>query len=124
MHNAKVKEVIENETGQFGPYVSIVYQTPEGEIWDRCSAKITERSKLTERICGILNCSFQEIPAEFDTTNLEGHLCQVFVDHVEKNEQTYANVMNVIPFEESGNAERQPQPPLTDDYQAEADIPF
>lgn len=127
MFNAKVKEVVEGGEGQFGPYISIVFQTPEGSIWDRCSAKITEGSNLTKRICSILNTTFQQIPDDFDTDDLVGHVCSVFVDHVQKDEMTYANVDNVIPFEESGNDGRQPQRPLSDDYQVddtEVAIPF
>lgn len=132
--SAQVIEVEEHDEGQFGPYFTLKYMTKHklengenAELWERCSQKLTPQTKLGLRIVAIMNYDgFDAIPAEFDTDDLVGQLCTLMVDHVKKDDRTYANIISVVPFEklDSGNA---PAPSISQPVQAPStidDIPF
>jgi len=124
---AQVIEVEEHEEGQFGPYFTIKYMTKHklkngenAELWERCSQKLTPDTKLGLRIVAIMNCpSFDAIPDEFETDDLVGQLCTLMVDHVKKEDRTYANIIGVVPFEKPA-----PPPPAFEAPETIDDIPF
>ena len=118
---AQVNAVEENEANQYGPNLTIKYTTQHkletgenAELWERCSIKFSSMSKLGNRIINIMNYpNFDSIPIEFETEDMVGQLCTVIVEHVKKDERTYANIVSAVPFEkqDSGNGKPSPPPP-------------
>lgn len=100
---AKVEEVSEfDDHPEWGQRIKIVYTTKESDdgIWDICTLKLSSKSKLGGRLQAILNCKWDEIDSEVDLASIEGLYCNIFVQHNEVGDRTYANVMNVMPASE------------------------
>lgn len=116
VYAARIKEVKEQE-GTYGPQWQFVLSLDgtETELLAWASAKLSNKSKLGTWVQAILG----EIPAELDTSDLEGRAVNVLVDVMKKEDGSEVNrVLNILRPKQTAKARPQPVP-LTAQEEAE-----